>query len=232
MPLTAFEGRKQAKKINEQGARLYGSSLRTHLISHGCRSNVGAIFDDGAHALVVYANRDIRPGEEILMDKIPFTRMDRDRPSARFKSLKDAYKDRESQLRKMGIVCPPDCYCKDPQARKLVQEGIKANDHMEKPLYLSTPGEFEKAFETGEKLLAIQKRLDGPSLEVRVSTHFILFQLAIKKKETMMAKALEHLEAAVKILKDIIPFSERTQMMMDCLEHPEAEINPMLLADV
>lgn len=163
------------------------------------------------------------------MDTIPFTRMDRDRPLAGFKSLKDAYKDRESQLRKMGIVCLPNCYCKDAQARKLVQEGIKANDHMEKPM--RTLEEMEKTFEIGEKFLAIQKRLVGPSLEVRASTHFILFQLAMKMKKTMMAKALQHLEAAVQIYKDMIPFSERTQMLIECLEHPEAEINPFLLAE-
>lgn len=203
---------------------LYGS-LRISRINHGCRPNAGTLYDNGAKVSVLYAFRDIQPGEEIVIAYIPFTRTDEYRPTNEFKSLDEAFKFRETLLRGKGIVCPPDCYCKNVEARKLVQEGIKINAQMEQ-LYKN--GKIEKAIEVGEKLLDLQKRLDD-SLELHSSTHFALFQLAISKKSTL-AKADHHLKAALKIYKNVNPYSKRTRMLEKYVDHPEAEIN-YLMAD-
>ena len=87
------------------------------------------------------------------------------------------------------------------------------NDEMEELMY--TKKEFESAFEVGERLLETQKRFKS-SVESQACTRFVLFQLGITKERTM-GKALEHLEAAAKIFKDLIPYSKKTKMMHDVL---------------
>ena len=82
----------------------------------------------------------------------------------------------------------------------------------------------------GEKLLEIQKRLES-SFESQACTQFVLFQLGMTKKGTMFCKALEHLDAAAKIYKDLTPYSKKTRMIQDVVEQPEAEINPLLFAE-
>jgi len=178
--------------------------------------------------LIVYALKEIQPGEEIFINKLPFTGTDRDRPTAEFKNLKEAYQARRTLLREKGIECPLDCFCKEPKVWKLIREGIQMNDEMDELIYIKK--EFEAAFEVGKKLLEIQKCLES-SLESQACTRFVLFQLGMAKKETMLCKALEHLEAAAKIFKELTPYSKKTKMILDVVKHPEAEINPLLFAE-
>lgn len=200
-------------------------------INHGCRPNAASIVDDGAQVLIVYALRDIQPGEEILFCYLPFTRTDPSRPTARFKSLGEAYAVRDSLLLKQGIVCSPDCFCKDPKVLELVEEGIQVNNACLELLLCPDCRDIERVVELGEKLLDIQKRLEA-SLETQASTHFSLFNfvaLLKNNKRTLRKKGLQHLEAATKIMKSIIPYSKRTKCLEKCLENPEAAANAMLL---
>jgi len=102
------------------------------------------------------------------------------------------------------------------------------DDEMDELMYLKK--EFEAAFDVGEKLLEIQKRLKA-SLESQACTRFVLFQLEMAKMEKTMEKALEHLKAAAKIFKYLTPYSKKTRMILDAVEHPEAVIDPLLFAE-
>ena len=201
------------------------------MINHDCKPNAGSIFDDGAQVLVIYALRDIQPGEEILICYIPFTRTDPSRPTARFKSLTEAYRVRASMLFKEGIVCPSDCFCKDPLVLELVEDGIKTNNACLELLLRPELRDMERAIEFGEKLLDIQKRLEV-SLEIQAATHFSLFNFIALLKSTnknIREKGLYHLEVATTIFRSISPFSKKTKCLEMYLEDPKAAINAMLL---
>ena len=129
----------------------------------------------------------------------------------------------------MGIVCPTDCYCKDKQVWELAREGnVLMNAYAEAE---SCPEhrDIKRAIEIGEKVLDIDKRLNN-SFYVQACLHCSLFNLiaSSKNKEMLMAKALLHLEAGTKILRNIIPYSQQTRLFEMFLENPEAALDYIL----
>jgi len=59
--------------------------LRISRVNHDCRSNAARIYDDGARVDVLFALRDIQPGEEVCVNYCSFARMDLSRPTARLR---------------------------------------------------------------------------------------------------------------------------------------------------
>src|SRR5690348_10964142 len=86
--------------------------------------------------MVVHANRDIQPGEEITANYIgrkeTFVKMD---PVFTYCSVGinregylpiDTFQDVRNMLRaKWGIVCPPSCFCRTKGLDSLLAEGQK-----------------------------------------------------------------------------------------------------------
>jgi len=178
--------------------------------------------------LVLYALQDIQPGGEIIFTELPFTMLDEIRPNckAQLKSLEESIKDRESLLHEKGIVCPLDCYCKDPQVWELVREGVVLRNAYMTVVNCAAHRDIEMAIHIGEKMLGIEKRLNN-SFDTQASLHFALFNLIalLKKKEMLMPMALRHLEAGTKISRCIAPYSQTTSCFEKYLNDPEAALD-------
>ncbi len=56
-----------------------------------------------------------------------------------------------------GITCLADCYCKNPQSKKLVLHGKKLYEEMTS---LATEGRVQDALKTGDELLEIDAQLN------------------------------------------------------------------------
>ena len=148
---------------------------------------------------------------------------------AKFKSLEECFKDRESQLLEKGIVCPPNCYRKDRQVWLLAREGIILRNAYNKVVNCAKHRNIEMAIEIGEKVLAIEKRLNT-SFRTQAEIHFALFNLIalLKKKELLMPMALRHLEEGTKVSRCSAPYSQMTCSFENDLKDPEAALDSIV----
>ena len=117
-----------------------------------------------------------------------------------------------------GIICPVDCFCKDPEARKQVLEGRRLSDEVTAQLRTRRS---ERALAAGEKRLEIQRQLniswgDLASLESE------LFHISLMKKKTL-PRASRLIKDAIRIYKIIKPFSKVIEKYEMLLKHPEMD---------
>jgi len=91
-------------------------------------------------------------------------------------------------------------------------------------VYLARENKIEQALAAGNKLLDIYRRLNA-SWFYRGYREYLLFQLAIRKSETL-PRAKQYIQSAVELFRNICPYSERyTKTFEKLLDHPETDPN-------
>lgn len=186
-------------------------ALRISRVNHSCKPNAGHIYDDVARVEILYAERDINPGEEICILYTPFTELLPDPFLIWWRTIEsefEAYK--KLLLLKWNIICPADCFCNDPNARKLIVEA------WELLLMMATISPYTDAnlsLHCTEKLLQVQNHL-CPSSENGIKYHVFAFKVACclqMTDPTKKQKALEHLQAVYGIYSAISPYASTTR---------------------
>jgi hypothetical protein len=112
-------------------------------VGHSCSPNASFVYDKVTKVVIVFANRDIKAGEEVTMAYVPF-----------FPPVDDVPKILQLDF---GITCPEGCVCRDPVRMQRIQEA----DEMDKAvLRLVKEGKFLEAYETTKKLLDLYDIID------------------------------------------------------------------------
>ena len=198
-------------------------ALRIARVRHSCQPNASTIYDETAHVAILYALTDIQPGEDVTFCYL----------FAFFNLLSDGLlpgTNPEWSIRQQfdfcnanlpystpGIICPAECPCHDTAFLALVPKGRKMHESL---VNLALQGKIKEALVVGEKILDIHRRLNVTWI-YRGLTEFSLFQLAVRKSETL-PRAKEYIRSAVELFKQICPYSERfTKRYERFLEQPE-----------
>ncbi len=198
-------------------------TLRIARVNHACQPNAATIYDETAHVAILFAQKDIHPGEEIsICYYFPF-----------FFLAPGVHSNVEEELRffknamssHYGVTCSADCFCYDPSFHALVLEGRQLYETVEALTYQF---KVKEALEAGDKLLDIYRRLNL-SWEYLGRAEFSLFQIAIQKSE-FVPRAKEYIRSAAELFGKICPYSERlTKKYEKMLEHPEEQSNYLLM---
>lgn len=202
-------------------------ALRISRVNHLCKPNASPIFDETARVAILFAEKDIQPGEEIsfcyyffFFSLIPDMPCPGTGAGCTIQEEVNCFKTC-SLYSVRDITCPTDCLCYDSATLALVQEGrqlFKTTIHLYRLL------KTEEALAAGEKLLDIHRRLNL-SMVYRALTEYLLFQIAVMKSETL-PRAKEYIRSAVELFRKICPFSEsQTKKYEKLLEFPESHPN-------
>ena len=151
-------------------------------MNHACQPNASTIYDETARVAILFALKDIHPGEEITICYYsPFFEFSPYLPSLSL--LLPAINSIEEELSffqnlmasNHGITCPSDCFCYDPAILALVREGRQIHPTIAE---LTNQNKIEEALAAGEKLLDIHQRLNV-SWESIGNMYYNLFRVAI-----------------------------------------------------
>ena len=209
--------------------------LRASRVNHSCRPNACYTYEETARVSILYALRDIRFDEEICVNYtyVGIIESDNDvcRPkdemhlspseiAARYGTtdpveLEFARTPRSLRVN-WGITCPADCFCMDPQSKKLVVEGKRFLNEMHQ---LASKGRTDAALVAGDRVLEIDRELNMLWTH-RGAINIFLFQMAIASSKTE-AMAKQYLESSVKVSRILSPLSEETRMseeLLKCVE--------------
>jgi len=217
---------------NREG--LFNVALRIARVNHACQPNAAVIYDETARVAVLFAQKDIHPGQEICMCYYtPFFSLLPIPSSNMYPGMNPEWNIEEElnfikdeALSTYGITCPADCSCNDPIIWNLVQEGRQLHKTIKT---LANQLEMtEEVLAAGDKLLDIHRRLNV-SWIYRGFTEHILFLQAIRESVTL-PRAKEYIRSAVELFRNICPYSEKlTKTYEKLMEHPEAHPNFMMM---
>jgi len=201
-------------------------ALRIARVNHACQPNAAAIYDETANAAILFAQRDIQPGEEIsVCYYFPFFWL---MPNESFRNnIEDELNFCKNRIAsKHGITCSPDCFCYDPTFLALTEEGRQLYKTV---LTLAREHKIKEALDAGDKLQDVYRRLNV-SWSYRGYTCFNLFEIAVRKSETL-PRAKQYIQSAAELFGKICPYSEKlTKKFEKLLEHPEFNSNYLMLA--
>ncbi len=217
------------------GTNMYDKSavaLRITRVNHSCHPNAEAIYDEIARVAILFALKDIQPGEEVSICYYPSSY---EAPPEMRIGLPDWNVEegfnviKNVILSSRGITCPTDCFCNDPVTRDLVNEARRLSHSMVKNL--GRQFKVEEALTSGEKLLDIHRRLNT-SWVYRADVEYRLFEIAVQKSE-FLPKAMEHTRSATELFRKICPYSERHSKKYErLLEHPETHSDYLRIDNV
>ncbi len=204
-------------------------ALRISRLNHCCQPNADTIYDETARVAILFAQKDILPGEEISICYYhPFSKF----PVEQRSGLPDCSLEEEldvtrnTTLHLYGITCPTGCFCKDPAVRNLFNEAAKLYDST--ILNFVRENQMEAAMEAGERLLDIHRHLNSSWVD-RANSEYLLFQIAIMKSK-YIPKAVEFIRSVVELYKKVCPYSERlTKKYEKLLDQPESHYNYLLI---
>jgi len=175
-------------------------------VNHNCRPNAGYSYDEVGQVAILYALKDIHPGEEICLSYCSFARLDQLRPNAGLVSPDMEFVICRVTLKaKWGITCALDCFCKDPGARKLVLEGRRLNDDINSA---AAAGSIEGILKACEKRLEIEVELNMSWSEI-AKLGSELYRIALMKERTF-PKAYQFLKDIQELNGIIRPHSKYT----------------------
>ena len=207
-------------------------ALRIARVNHSCQPNAYFTYDETVLVAVLFAQKDILPGEEVtscyysqlfrLSSTIltPFVN-----PEWSIEEELIFAKNELYELPTKGIICPVDCPCLDPAIPALIKEGRQLHASV---LALAGQLKIEEALAAGDKLLNVHRRLNISWVYLGI-TMFDLFEVAVRKSE-FLPRAREYLLSAAEIFGKICPYSEKyTKRVELLLEHPELHPNYMLI---
>lgn len=202
-------------------------AVRISRSNHNCRPNVGHVYDDKARVQILFAQRDIHPGEEVCLTYCSFANFKPERISARPIPEEEFQAVRNMLLSFWGITCSKECFCNDHSIQQLVLEGRKLDKEMKA---LAEKGWTEDALLAGEKLVDIQTTLNVSWLD-KARTNFFCFQIALQRRKTLQ-RARKHIQAAYDVYKTICPYSENTLKYERLLDHPETDDNYLCMEKI
>jgi len=204
----------------EIDSQLSTVALRIARVNHSCQPNAAGIYDEMARVAILFAQKDIQPGEEIsICYYSPCFWLVPEEMNPELSSLKQ---DMECTY---GITCSTNCSCYDPVLRALHVEGRQL---YETTNALARQHKIEEALAAGDNLLDIYRRLNV-SWEYLGRTEYLLFQLAVQKSETL-PRAKQYIRSAVELFRKICPYSERlTKKYEKLMGHPETHPNYLQL---
>lgn len=204
-------------------------ALRIARVNHSCQPNAESIYDETACVAILFALKDIQPGEEISICYFPLfyeIPLEKRIGIPDWNPEKMFYVIKNEMLSSHGITCPKDCSCKDPVVRSLVHKGIKISNSMVEKF--ARPVTVEGTLTVGEKMLDIHRRLNI-SWAYRARVEYRLFKMAVQKSE-FLPRAMEHIRSATELFRNVCPYSERhTKKYEKLLAHPETDSNYLLI---
>jgi len=219
-----FTGENMDEKNMDEEENEKVVALRIARVNHSCQPNAATIYDETARVAILFAQKDIQPGEEIsicyyagfflLSPLDQRLGIDLDEELRIFKNQMASH---------YGITCTNDCYCNDSTIRALNLEGRQMYATVEA---LTRQYKIEEALAAGDKLLDIYRRLNA-SWIYRCHAEYLLFRIAVCKSETL-TRAKNYIRSVVELLRKICPYSEsKTKKYEKLLEHPETDPNYM-----
>ncbi len=175
-------------------------------MNHDCRPNAGYSYDETARVEIVFAQREIQPGEEICISYFTYATQHYDITG---KNLAEQYRlDQMALVTKHGVICPKECSCNDPSRKDLNIECGRLYTE----LYRSAAsGRIEEALAAGDKILDLTHRLNSTWF-IKASLGQNLFQIASASSKTE-ARGEKYFKDSLKVWQIIAPFSEMTKTL-------------------
>ena len=199
--------------ISEDGSYVCGRISRAN---HNCNPNAAHFLDETFHVKILYAERDIQPGEEICISYTNFTDCSASITSDEARML---------LALKWKIHCPSDCYCFQPEVVDLAQRAKYLDAEIQ--VVASTSPDTTKALKLIRELLSIHERLSSSQVS-KMRTFYDGFQFSIMRRNTIMASK-SFIEAAYDINSHILsPKSEKLKQMHLYLENPSKHRNYLI----
>ncbi|KAJ3239322.1 hypothetical protein HDU81_006213 [Chytriomyces hyalinus] len=101
----------------------YALAPRLSRANHSCNPNAGRCHDPHTDTLVMYARRDIRQGDEIRIDYMPWT-------SAMFEAQISPHARRQELMAHWNITCSTNCFCYQPNVQQAVTKAAQLDKHI------------------------------------------------------------------------------------------------------
>ncbi|KAJ3333900.1 hypothetical protein HDU76_001381 [Blyttiomyces sp. JEL0837] len=162
--------------------------LRLSRINHSCDNNAQHYYCKDMTVNVVFAERDIKSGEEICIGYVDWWR-----------HLDNMAFGRQLLAKKWGINCPPDCTCSRPE----FFEELKVSHKMDRAIEnYGSVGKINLAVSSAEQLLSYYDSHPRLGLLRRIRTLYDAFQVAITQKSTL-AKGLSYITLAADLEEKI-----------------------------
>jgi len=136
-------------------------ALRIARVNHSCQPNAATIYDKTAQVDILFALKDIQPGEEIFISyyshllALGSACLSNSNPKWNLGKEFNYLKNRI--LSGFGITCPASCSCNDPTIRALIHEARQLDRTV---MTLADQFKSDKALVADEKLLKIYGRLN------------------------------------------------------------------------
>jgi hypothetical protein len=160
--LSLEESFRQSCSMNQISSFI--SCSRACQFGHSCLPNASHVFNEELNLITVFAEREIKAGEEITLDFHPF--------SSPFQSY--SLHDMKRILKnKFQIVCLPDCACHDEEKFEQIQTARRLNSLCAE---FVKQGNFVQAFQTSKKLLGFYDVMNAGIL-TRARTRLIFTSL-------------------------------------------------------
>jgi len=180
-------------------------------VNHDCDPNAGHYEDETFDVKILFAERDIEPGEEIT---ISYTFLQRREPSMRRELLENTW----------GIVCDVDCFCRNPEILAMVEEYRGLYWDID---FLLASRNVSDAMRNVRRRLQMLDAIHA-SLTDRLHAFNEGFQAGIMNRETL-EEAKNYARCAYKIKAAIIhPDSEELMEMKRYADDPSSHSNYLL----
>lgn len=191
--------------------------LRIARANHACDANASHYLDDTKLVKVLFAERDIKEGEEICINYSAFLDLS--------KSMSSAV-SRQVLQQKWNIRCPADCWCYRSDIACLVEEGRRLDSAVDdRPI--DSPSSALLGIKRAERLLCIHEDIHS-SWITKLRTLYDGFQVAVLQRKTL-PQAKEFIEKACEIQSTIFtPKSVDAMKYETWVKHPEQHRNYLL----
>lgn len=195
-------------------------ALRISRVNHNCDSNAGRNYDDGASVEILYAQRDIQPGEEVCISYCSFNNISIDRrcpivcsnwkPANELSAEEEFACVKSSLESNWGIKCPADCFCNNPIIKSLV---VRARQlRIDVDMWAYSQHKPDRALKVIKDLLIIQEKIHS-SLISKAKTHYTAYELASSSSIIDNSKSIitkQHILYVYNVCSAICPYSANT----------------------
>jgi len=171
--------------------------LRLSRANHDCNNNANHFHDETFNVKVLFAERDIKPGEEICINYAPFSDISKSFSATSSRSLLQM---------KWGIICKQDCFCRNKDTEKLIKSAKELDEGI---FRLAGSGKARLALSSVDKLINLQDVI-GCSLISRQRTLYDGFQISILEKRSVGRAD---------------GFIRKAHEIMSAISHPQSEQN-------
>ena len=193
---------------------------RISRVNHSCDPNSGHNYCETSRVEILYATRDIQPGEEICFSYRSCNNISHSRPLANTDTDTEAALIKLLLKKSWDIICPDNCFCNDKTIRELVIKGRKLAVEIENWADLMQP---KKALKLAKELFVIQDQIHCAWI-AKANIRYLAFQIATMSRETLK-EAHEHIRFVHDVYSAVCPFSKDTRKYENEMNHPETAMN-------